>query len=332
MSVAARCDQLDDERSLRLALLDELRLLVPFDAHAWLLTDPATEVGVAPIADVPCLPELPRLIRSKYATTLNRWTSAPAGVAALQASSGGHPESSLVWREVQAEHDVRDVASLTFRDRHGCWGFLDLWRCDGTYSEAHLSVLDRHVGAITTALRRCVRRSFTAPPPRPDPRPGPAVLVLSDQLRVRAQTSETEQLLRGLVPPDGDRPAIPAGAYNVAAQLLAVEAGVDDHPPAARVHLRSVGWLALRAARMGDDIAVTIEPAGTGERLDLLARSAALTPREAQVLELVATGADTRAVARTLSVSEHTVQDHLKAVFAKTEASSRRDLLARVSG
>ena len=38
--------------------------MVKFDAYAWLLTDPETEVGSAPLADVPCLPELPRLIGS----------------------------------------------------------------------------------------------------------------------------------------------------------------------------------------------------------------------------------------------------------------------------
>ena len=42
---------------MRLAVLDELRRLVPFDAFAWLLTDPESGVGTAPIADVPCLPD-----------------------------------------------------------------------------------------------------------------------------------------------------------------------------------------------------------------------------------------------------------------------------------
>jgi hypothetical protein len=38
--------------------LKELRQTVPFDAYAWLLTDPETSVGSSPLADVPCLPEL----------------------------------------------------------------------------------------------------------------------------------------------------------------------------------------------------------------------------------------------------------------------------------
>jgi DNA-binding CsgD family transcriptional regulator len=43
----------------------------------------------------------------------------------------------------------------------------------------------------------------------------------------------------------------------------------------------------------------------------------------------VATGADTRSIADQMFVSEHTVQDHLKAIFDKTGTKSRRNLLAR---
>ena len=44
-----------------------LREVIGFSAYVWLLTDPVTEVGSAPLADVPCLPELPALVKSKYA-------------------------------------------------------------------------------------------------------------------------------------------------------------------------------------------------------------------------------------------------------------------------
>lgn len=331
MSVAKLCERLDDARELRLSLLDELRGLVPFDAFAWLLTDPDSEVGTTPIADVPCLPELPRLIRLKYATEINRWTYQPAPVARLHAITDGHLEQSLVWRELLAEYGVSDVASVVFRDRCGCWAFLDLWRSAGVFTDDEARVLAQHVATITAALRRCTLRTFSR---SIDTRgrhrwPGPIVLVLSDQLEVQRQTPETEQYLRALVPPDDASPPIPAGAYNVAAQLLATEAGIDDHQSAARVHLKDGEWLALRAARIGNDIAVSIERASGTERLDLFRRAAGLTARETALLELVATGASTRAIAEQMFLSEHTVQDHLKAIFAKTDTTSRRDLVAR---
>lgn len=331
MSVPELCARIDDARELRLSLLAELRRVVPFDWFAWLLTDPSTEVGVAPIADCPCLPDLPRLIRLKYATEVNRWTRQAVPVARLHASTDGRLEQSLVWRELLAEHDVSDVASIVFRDRFGCWGFLDLWRCDGPFTDQQARMLADHVEDITTALRRCTLRTFSRSTDTADrdPWPGPIVLVLSDQLEVQGQTPETERYLRALVPPEDNRPPVPAGAYNVAAQLLANEAGIDDRPPTARVHLDGGDWLTLRAARLGGDIAVSIERASPPERLDLFRRSAGLTAREAELLDLLATGADTRAIASQMFISEHTVQDHLKAIFAKTGAPSRRDLLAR---
>ena len=153
--------------------------------------------------------------------------------------------------------------------------------------------------------------------------------------RCRAQTPETEEYLRVLVPPDADRRPIPAGAYNVAAQLLAVEAGVDDHPPSARVHLAGgVGSpcappaSATTAPADERDIAVTIESTSPAERMALFVRACGLSAREAELLGHSSTGADTREFARRMFLSEHTVQDHLKSIFAKTGARNRRTLLA----
>jgi len=149
--------------------------------------------------------------------------------------------------------------------------------------------------------------------------PGPVVLLLSRGLEVRAQTPETQRYLRMLVPPAQDRPPVPASAYNVAAQLLASEAGIDKNPPLARVHLSHGLWLTLRAGRIGNagtpeerDIAVSIEESSPTERLALFARAFGLTARERELLHRLASGGDTRDLARQMFVSEHTVQDHLK--------------------
>ena len=330
----------DDARSLRLTLLDEIRRVVAFDAYAWLLTDPETEVGSAPLADVPCLPELPRLIRLKYLTPINRWTQLQGQAALLSTVTDSRLGLSLVWRELLAAYDVNDVASLAFRCRHGCWGFLDLWRYSGLgpFTDTEAGYLTAIAKPITEALRRCQAATFTLPAQVPVSA-GPAVLVLSPDLTVRAQTSETDAYLKLLLPPGADRLPIPAGAYNVAAQLLAVEAGIDDHAPRARVHLSAGLWLTLRAARIGDrsptaeqDIAVTIEASSPTERMTLFARAFALSPRESELLGLLVAGADTRRIAQRMFLSEHTVQDHLKAIFSKCSATNRRTLLARLVG
>lgn len=314
--------------------------MVPFNAYSWLLTDPETEVGSAPLADVPCLPELPRLIRLKYLTALNRWTELKKPAAFLRAETDNHPERSLVWRELLRHYEVDDVASLVFRDRFGCWAFLDLWRnmSDGAFTSSEGEFLTAIASPITAALRRCQALTFRVSESVSSGL-GPVVLVLSGQLEVRAQTPETEKYLRILVPPDGDRRPIPSGAYNVAAQLLAVEAGVDDHLPSARVHLAGAAWLTLRAARMEgtgprteQDVAVTIEATSPTDRMTLFIKVCGLSTRESELVHHLAGGADTREIAGLMFLSQHTVQDHLKSIFAKTNTRNRRELLTRALG
>ena len=323
-------------------MLEALRTSVGFDAFAWLLTDPVTTVGSSPMADVPCLPELPRLIRLKYLTTQLRWTlPGRAPVMSLLNATNGRPEESLVWRELMADHGVVDVASLVFADRFGCWGFLDLWRQvpSAPFSAGELADLAEVVAPVTTALRRRQADILLQPAVGVDERPGPVVMVLSPELDVRAQTPETERVLRLLVPTSGAASPVPASAYNVAAQLLAGEAGVDDHAATARVHVGGEWWVALRAARMvrgGEsaeaDIAVTIERISPAERIDLFVRAVGLSAREGELVRLLGSGLSTREAAATMILSQHTVGDHLKSVFAKTGCRSRGELLARAVG
>ena len=311
------CASAVEARNLRLDVLAEIRRVVAFDAYAWLLTDPETWVGSSPLADVPCLPELPTLIRLKYLTEVNRWTRLDLPVALLREATGDDPARSLLWRDLLVRYGIGDVASSVYTDRYGCGGFLDLWRA--ATAEAN--------SFVARAARRQTAR-------------GPVVLLLSCDLEVRAQTPQTQEYLRMLVPPDADQSPVPASAYNVAAQLLANEAGVDMNPPSARVHLSDGVWLTLRAARIGDataapqlrDIAVSIEECSPAERAGLFARAFGLSAREAELLGHLATGSDTKDLSTRMSLSPHTVQDHLKSIFAKTSVNSRGTLLSRALG
>jgi DNA-binding CsgD family transcriptional regulator len=353
-----------DAMRLRRQVLEVLREVIDYDAYVWLLTDPVTTVGAAPLAAVPCLPELPALIKAKYATPVNRWTvlqsqASPAG--RLRAAVGGDLARSLIWREVMSRYRIGDVASAVFADQFGCWGFLDLWRDDARepFARADAEFIENVAAQLSTALRQCQARTFTEPASPRQPGIGPVVLTLDDDLRITSRTAASQAWLDLLLPPQPDERAVPASVYNVAAQLLAAEAGVDGHPAVTRVHLAGGLWLTLRAARLASDepgpapcarpapaavpqqarpdpgaatIVVTIEEVSAAGRLDLFARAFGLTTRENELLSLLATGSDTRAMARRMSLSEHTVQDHLKSIFAKTGARDRVTVLSRALG
>jgi two-component system, NarL family, nitrate/nitrite response regulator NarL len=54
-----------------------------------------------------------------------------------------------------------------------------------------------------------------------------------------------------------------------------------------------------------------------------------LTPRERQVLELLALGASNKAIARRLEITPHTAKFHVAAIVAKLGAAGRTDAVAR---
>lgn len=61
---------------------------------------------------------------------------------------------------------------------------------------------------------------------------------------------------------------------------------------------------------------------------DLIAE---LTPRESQVLQLMAEGLTNKAIARQLAISDHTVKFHVNAILGKLGAQSRTDAVVRAT-
>ena len=359
--VAELCRRGGDSRVLRAGLLAEVRPVIAFDAYAFLLTDPETRVGTAPLAEVPDLARLPELIRLRYTTKINRWTALdPGRCATLSGAAGGDLSRSPLWRDFLSGYGVTDVATLLLADQFGCWGFLDLWRCGGQeprFTPAQQALLGSLAPDLTAALRLAQAATFAEPPAPVSALDAPVVLLLSGLLAPLDQTPRTDAHLRLLLPTSPGAAPVPAAAFNVAAQLLANEAGADDGPPQARAQLAGPEWITLRAARLtggdqsgnadypdatgrqaatgqqaGGRIAVTVEPVAPADRIELYGRACGLTARERELLHRLARGADTRQLAREMQLSPHTVQDHLKSVFAKTGSGTRGTLLARALG
>jgi len=154
-----------DPRELRIRLVRQLRAVVAFDAYAWLMIDPLSLVGTAPLVDVPVprplAAHVPDYIRTKYLTPVNRWTTLLADArrtATLVEATGGELSRSLMWREVQQRLGVVDVATVVFADRFGCWANLDLWRIRPApqFRRAELRFLESVATTITAGLRACL--------------------------------------------------------------------------------------------------------------------------------------------------------------------------------
>ena len=190
--------------------------------------------------------------------------------------------------------------------------FLDLWRTSdaGPFTSAELEAMSAILGTVTEALRRTQALEFSDPELRRSTLEGSVVMLLSPQLEVLGETEATIDYLRALLPTPRDRAPIPACAYNVAAQLVAVERGVDAHPALARLQAGGGQLLTLRAARIAEsavpaqaNIAVTIATASGEERADLFARTHALSSREVELLGHLNAGRDTREISDAMHLS-----------------------------
>ena len=93
----------------------------------------------------------------------------------------------------------------------------------------------------------------------------------------------------------------------------------------------AVPWLGPVVLLLSPDLDV-LGQTSPPERVALFVRAFAFSTRETELIGHLTTGADTRELARRMFLSEHTVQDHLKSIFAKTSTHNRRALLSLTLG
>jgi DNA-binding NarL/FixJ family response regulator len=87
----------------------------------------------------------------------------------------------------------------------------------------------------------------------------------------------------------------------------------------------------LAAARQSGIIAdgILLQPPVDGQSIDDLPLPETLTPREIEVLELVAEGLSNKAIAGRLGISDQTVKFHLASISGKVGAANRTDAVRR---
>lgn len=108
---------------------------------------------------------------------------------------------------------------------------------------------------------------------------------------------------------------------------IAIE--IDDPALADRLAslLGGIAGLALAAPGQTADIAIVPrERPGIGESGDV-----ELTPRELDVLALMAEGASNKAIARQLGISVHTAKFHVGSILDKLDATGRTDAVAHAA-
>ncbi|GAA2230133.1 hypothetical protein GCM10010232_15550 [Streptomyces amakusaensis] len=332
-----------DERGRALSQL--IAPVVPHDAFTLVGSDPAIGLGFGSFSFWHGFPPalVGALVRHRHQQGSPWHADVVAhGAAPTHLVTVGDPSLSPADRlraEVLAAHGAASELRLLLRDEHGVWGMLALIRSGGgppfDADDARLTAL------LAPALIDAVRRHVLAGPLVAAAPALPAgVITMGPDHRVRTVSPQAAAWLdlfrtrgRRIVPewmPEVFLMALslstrsPAHRRNASAPLVC-------SPPAVCGR-----WIVCQGQTLGDgdgddgggDIALVIQsPVG-----DLLLPSFCawygITPRERDVVDELRTGAATRRIARSLDLSVHTVNDHLKAVFRKTGADGRDELIA----
>ncbi|WP_194293463.1 response regulator transcription factor [Actinomadura macrotermitis] len=245
--------------------------------------------------------------------------AAPVPVAGLHAATGGRISRAERHRELLHDLGVSDEARVMLRTRTGCWGSLTLYRTEPSppFSPAELALLAEISGPAADLFRLTLLRAALAAPG--DLTGPPGLLLVGPSGQTRTVTDDARRWLATL----DDRDRLPSAVRAVAA---AVRGG--DGLARAALPARDGRWVVLHGSAAGDQTAVIVEGARPAVIGEVITRAYGLTPREREITELAAQGRTTRQMAARLGLSPFTVQDHLKATYAKIGVRSRAELVA----
>ena len=307
------------------------------DKPCWYTLDPASLLITSHYHDG--LPEFPiKLLQHEYygedVNQISDVARSESGISTLHEATGGDPSSSPSWHmNMEMGGDQELIAAL--RSGGQAWGAIGIYRAPGepmfdSDDKAFLKAVGPH---LASGARTGLLVGEARDPQWPD---SPGLVVLSENGEVESMTPGVTDCLFDL--PDGDMDAgrLPTSVHAVAGQALRTAEGVDapGEVALARVLSRSGTWVVLHGTSLVGSgsrrVAVIVEPAHPARIVPLLMSAYGLTEREQEVTRLVLRGDSTIQIAERLVVSPHTVQEHLKKIFEKTNVRSRRELVGKV--
>ena len=323
------------------AIADVLATIIPFNAWCCHTVDPGTILFTGSVnRNVGCSGSW--LAHHEYVIEdVNKWSFlAHSGRIAGASSIDTHGQLSRSTRHrSQQAFGFGDELRVSFVVDGIYWGAAALLRRadEPWFTETEVQMLVMLAPTIGAGLRRALLAQPISPNAAGLVDHGPGVVVFDEHGEPESISGAAQRWIGELIedpPPSG--PSESKAVQAVAARARAIAPGTDPLELAARVRVRtrSGAWLLLYGTRLSGDTggrtAVIIHPATPQDVAPVIALSYGLTQRECHVAMHCVQGRVTKEIARALSLSPYTVQDHLKSIFDKTGVRSRGELVGQI--
>lgn len=340
--VLADLERLALRAPTRSAFFDEaaarLQRGLPHDGACWHTLDPGSNlITQHHLQNIP--DRFPVLARNEYAVDdVNKFEQlAQSGrkASTLLAATDGHPERSPRFRELLTPAGIGPELRGAFVADGTAWGALILVRRAGQpdFTDREVDLLAGASALFARAVRRgLVAEAAIAPTEVPMDAPGVIEIDAAAELIQMSSSAGTllAELSAGSAAAGLGHPAIHAVAS--ATRTAIAQPGGKDALPSATVKTPAGTWLVLHGALLGEasaqSLAVFIQRAHPTVIAPLMLKAYGLTPREQEVAQLMLRGATTVQASQRLTISQHTVNDHIKAIYDKVGARTRGELSA----
>jgi DNA-binding CsgD family transcriptional regulator len=265
---------------------------------------------------------------------LNKFTDLAARARPVGLLGTGAPTErhSIRLHELIRPEGFTSEARLVLRSAAHMWGALVLLRAGRCFHEHDAT----HLARLAQPLARVVSRhpvdrvGATTPDPPP-----PGVILLGPHNTVEAISAQAHTWLNDLWSGPYRPIPLPRAVYaaaNAARLNGPTTPNQRGEPTLTRIRTATGRWLTLHSYLLDPDpggrIVITLQAADPLQLLPALLAWTGLTPRETHIVHHLLAGTPVKQIARRLDLSALTVNDHLKAIYRKTNTHGRDELAA----